>query len=138
MTRRSFLWTASSVVGTIAVGVLAGCGDPGTARTDHDEITISMTDEMRFDPDPITAGAGTTIRFENTSERFVHTATCDPSLAREPDSVALPDGADVWNSGNVAPGEGWSVTLDVPGEYRFVCLPHELTGMIGTIVVEAK
>jgi plastocyanin len=137
-TRRALLRAAAGTAGLAATGALAGCGDPGTARSDHDEITIAMTDEMRFDPDPVTVAAGTTIRFENESERFVHTATCDPALAHDASHVAMPGGAEVWTSGNVAPGASWSVTLDVPGEYRYVCLPHELAGMLGTITVEAR
>ena len=126
------------MAGLVATGALAGCGDPGTARNDHNEITVAMTDEMRFDPDPVTVVTGTTVRFENTSERFVHTATCDPDLAGDPSHVAMPGGAAAWDSGNIAPRESWSVTLRVPGEYRYVCLPHELGGMLGTIVVEAS
>lgn len=138
-TRRALLRAAAGTVGLTATGgMLAGCGDPGTARSDHDEIAVAMTDDMRFDPDPVAVVAGTTVRFENTSERFVHTATCDPALVGEPSHVVLPSGADAWSSGNVAPGESWSVTLDVPGEYRYVCLPHELAGMLGTITVEAE
>jgi plastocyanin len=137
LTRRAVLRAASGAVLLVGGGLLAGCGDSGTARNDHDEIAVAMTDEMRFDPDPVTVVAGATIRFENSSARFVHTATCDPALARDPANVALPTGADAWDSGNVAPGESWSITLDIPGEYRYVCLPHELAGMTGTIVVKA-
>jgi plastocyanin len=137
LTRRAVLRAASGAALLAGGGLLAGCGDPGTARNDHDEITVAMTDDMRFDPDPVTVRSGTTIRFENTSARLVHTATCDPALAGDPANVALPGGADAWSSGNVAPEASWAVTLDVPGEYRYVCLPHELAGMIGTIVVEA-
>jgi plastocyanin len=136
-TRRALLRAAAGTAGLAATGILVGCGDPGTAKNDHDEITVAMTDDMRFDPDPVTVAAGTTIRFQNASERFVHTATCDPELAGDPSHVALPSGAETWNSGNVAPGASWSVTLGVPGEYRYVCLPHELAGMLGTITVEA-
>ena len=137
MTRRAFLRAASGTLGLAAVGVLTACGASGTARSDHDEVAVEMTDDMRFDPDPLTVAPGTTIRFENTSKGFVHTATCDPALAADPEVVALPDGAEPWGSGNVAPGESWTVTLDVPGEYRYVCLPHEMAGMAGTIFVEA-
>lgn len=136
-TRRTLLRTVAGTAGLATTGLLAGCGDPGTAKSDHDEITVAMTDEMRFAPDPVTVAAGTTVRFENRSARFVHTATCDSALARDPSHVAMPSGAEPWTSGNVAPGESWTVTLRVPGEYRYVCLPHELAGMLGTIVVEA-
>jgi plastocyanin len=32
-------------------------------------------------------------------------------------------------------GETFEVTFEVPGTYRYVCLPHEDHGMRGTVVV---
>jgi plastocyanin len=67
---------------------------------------------------------------------MVHTVTADATLPRDPSLVELPDGAEPFNSGNIAENGEWSKTFDVPGRYRYLCLPHELVGMTGEIVVE--
>lgn len=36
----------------------------------------------------------------------------------------------------VQPGESFSKTFDVPGTYRYFCIPHEMQGMLGTAIVE--
>ena len=38
--------------------------------------------------------------------------------------------------GFVRPEEDYRVTLDEPGTYAYICIPHESSGMRGTIVVE--
>ena len=136
ITRRAFLRATAGTLGIASVGLISACNGSGSASGD-DELVIEMTDEMVFEPDPVSIPAGSTVIFRNVSGGFVHTATCDPDLAGDPEHVALPSGAAPWDSGNVQPGESWSTRLETPGEYRYVCLPHELAGMVGTIVVEA-
>jgi plastocyanin len=34
------------------------------------------------------------------------------------------------------PGDSYSHTFTTPGEYRYICIPHVLSGMRGTITVE--
>lgn len=97
-----------------------------------------MNDEMQFEPESVTISVRTTVRFENVGGRMVHTATCDPALATGRGNMLLPDGAAAWDSGNIEPGATWRHRFDDPGEYRYVCLPHELASMIGTIVVEDR
>lgn len=44
----------------------------------------------------------------------------------------IPEGAEPWNG---ALDEELTVTLDVPGIYGYLCLPHYEWGMVGLIVV---
>jgi len=98
--------------------------------------------EQDFSPSTFTAKAGSTITFTNDSDQ-AHTVT---ALEDE-----LPDGAEYFASGGfgsesearddvgaglIDPGEDFEVTLNEPGTYQYVCLPHESQGMRGTIIVE--
>lgn len=104
--------------------------DEGTAAA-----TVGMTDDLRFDPSEVRIQEGQTVTWRNSSE-LVHTVTADPELAADESSVALPNGADTFDSGNLQPGETFSHTFTVPGTYKYFCIPHELQGMIATVVVE--
>lgn len=95
---------------------------------------VEMTNQLTFSPETVTIEAGGTVTWRNTSD-VLHTATGDPDQAVDPDNVRLPQGADPWDSGGVTPGSDYSRTFDVPGEYRYFCIPHELAGMVGTIIV---
>ena len=104
--------------------------------------TVSMTDDHRFDPETITVSIGSTITFKNdTAESHSVTAYEDE----------VPQAADYFSSGGlsseqaardsvtetlIGAGETYEVTLDVPGTYRYFCIPHESHGMTGTIEVE--
>lgn len=131
--------------------VLAACGgdDPtlpgasgttddtgGLAEEVQDEVTVDMTDALKFSPQQVTIKVGGTVTWENPST-VVHTATGDPDNVADPDNVELPDGAEPWDSGFVQPGDSFSHTFTEPGTYQYVCVPHEGVGMTGTIVVEA-
>lgn len=95
-----------------------------------------MGDDMRFHPTELTVQVGETVTWWNTSTGMVHTATGDPAEVMEPAHVQLPVGADPWDSGLISAGESWTHTFDVPGKYRYYCVPHELAGMVATITVE--
>jgi plastocyanin len=99
-----------------------------------------MTLELRFDPETVVIPVGTTVRWINDSP-MPHTATGDPEqnplAATNPDYVTLPDGAEPWGSALLQPGETYEHTFSTPGEYRYICIPHVMSGMHGTIQVEA-
>ena len=69
-----------------------------------------------------------------------HTATGDPDQnpvsQANPDYVLLPEGAEPWGSELLQPGESFSHRFDTPGEYRYICIPHVLSGMRGKIIVQ--
>jgi plastocyanin len=102
-------------------------------------VTIQMTTQLRFDPDHVTIKVGETITWVNDSI-LPHTATGDPAqnpvASSHPDYVQLPDGAEPWGSKLLQPGESYSHTFLTPGEYHYICIPHVLSGMRGTITVE--
>jgi plastocyanin len=133
--RRALVRSAIGIAGIISTGPLAGCGSIGGA-SDSGGFVVEMNDEMIFDPDPVTITVGTQVTFTNVSTGFVHTATCDPALDTGDALILLPDSAEPWDSGNVQPGASWAWRFETPGEYRYVCVPHVMAGMIGTIVVE--
>jgi plastocyanin len=110
------------------------------AVTDDDEVEatehiVEIVEPLDFSPAEITIAPGDTVTWVNNTD-VVHTSTADPDLAEDPNNVQLPEGAETWHSGNIEPGEEYSVTLDVPGTYMYICYPHELAGMVGVIIVE--
>ena len=123
-------------VGAVVFAVaLGGCsGEDGGA-------TVDMAAGQQFSPDRIDVDAGQTVVFENVSDES-HTVTAY--------SDDLPEGANYFASGDLEdeetardsladgllePGESFEVTLSEPGTYRYFCIPHEFSGMKGTIVV---
>jgi plastocyanin len=106
------------------------------ARPDLDAPTriVRMTSQGRFEPTQITIRAGETVRWRNDSAH-PHTVTADPGGAANPAHVVLPEGAEPFDSGEIAPGGTFTHTFDVPGTYIYVCGPHEADGMMGIVVV---
>jgi plastocyanin len=106
------------------------------ARPDLDAPTrtVRMTSQGRFEPAQITIRAGETVQWRNDSSH-PHTVTADPGRAANPAHVVLPDGAEPFDSGEIAPGATFTHTFDVPGTYIYVCSPHEEDGMMGIVVV---
>jgi plastocyanin len=99
------------------------------------ETTVEMTDQMKYDPSKVTIKHGDTVVWKNSSS-VVHTVTADASVAKNKSHVRLPPGAKKFNSGDIAPGAQYSQRFDVPGKYRYFCIPHEAAGMIGELEVK--
>ena len=95
---------------------------------------VTLTNQLRYEPAAVTISAGQAVRWRNTSA-LIHTVTADPSKAMQAANVRLPAGANAFDSGDVAPGESFTWTFTEPGEYRYVCIPHEGAAMVGTIMV---
>ena len=95
---------------------------------------VTLTNQLRYEPAAVTISAGQAVRWRNTSA-LIHTVTADPSKAMQAANVRLPAGADAFDSGDIAPGESFTWTFTEPGEYRYVCIPHEGAAMLGTIMV---
>lgn len=120
-----------------AIAPVAGCLDGG----DSSPRTIEMN-EASFAPSSVTIPPGTTVRWKNTSD-VEHTVT-----AYEDE---IPDAAEYFASGGfdsertarnnvtgglVAPGETYDHTFDQAGTYEYFCIPHESSGMTGSVRVE--
>lgn len=120
----------------LVIVLLAGCAPGGPARGD-----VAMQDHD-FVPDRLTIQAGQMVTWVNDSTQM-HTVTAYqdslPAGAAYFASGDLPSeraARDELSAGLIGPGESFSVTFDVPGTYRYFCIPHEAQGMTGTVVVE--
>jgi plastocyanin len=98
-------------------------------------VEVTMTDDMRFVPDTVRISAGAAVRWRNTS-RVLHTVTAHPDRVRDQTQVELPEGAEPFDSGDLFPGEDFVWSFQVPGTYRYVCVPHDRIPMIGVIIVD--
>ncbi|REK12668.1 MAG: hypothetical protein DWQ37_11325 [Planctomycetota bacterium] len=97
---------------------------------------VEMTDQLHYQPDKVTIQAGETVLWKNEPSTIAHTVTAVRKLAKNPDNVALPEGADEFNSEKMEAGDTFTHTFQVPGTYRYFCIPHERAGMVGEVVVE--
>ena len=96
---------------------------------------VTMNDQLKFVPATITIKVGDTITWTN-SGTIAHTTTADPAKAAKASNVALPSGAKTWDSGLLNAGQSFSHTFDVAGVYKYICIPHEAAGMLGTVTVQ--
>jgi len=113
--------------GMAAILVKGALGEPQS-------FEISMTDEARFDPQTITIRVGNTVKWTNPAV-VSHSVTCDPSQAKKPEDVALPEGGAPFDSGEMQQGQIFLHQFAVKGNYHYFCKYHEEMGMIGTITV---
>ncbi|WP_254832147.1 plastocyanin/azurin family copper-binding protein [Haloglomus salinum] len=135
MKRRTFLATAGAAA---SVG-LAGCGS--SAALSDDSYDVGMVHNA-FQPVEYEVSAGDTVVWGNVGSRG-HSVTAYESLIPADATYFASGGADSqqeavdgWpGAGNIQPGETYSHTFEVPGEYQYYCIPHEAAGMKGTIVV---
>lgn len=96
---------------------------------------VEMSNRLVFGPDTVRVHVGESVRWRNTSD-IQHTVTADPRLVKQPENVRLPNGAATFDSGPLDPGAEFVHRFDVAGEYRYFCVPHELAGMVATVIVE--
>lgn len=122
----------------IGGGVFAALGRPRALWADPVE-SVEMKGTARgeriwFSPIGLAVLPGTTVRFTNRDPGNSHTST-----AYHPDildrQLRIPPAAAPWDSDFLLPGESFEVTLTVPGVYDYYCMPHEMAGMVGRIVV---
>ena len=117
--------------------LLSACNTDGPAYDDPPadvDATIELSTLLQFVPDTITVPVGATIEWQNKSVE-THTVSTVPEGSGEAADIALPTGAEPFDSGDLAPGEVYRHTFTVPGTYRYICDPHHGLGMKGTIVV---
>ena len=99
------------------------------------DIVVKMLDmPLSFEPNLIKIKVGQSVEWENVGNE-VHHATSDPSLAIKATEVSNPPGVDPFDSGFLRPGETYTHTFTVAGEYQYTCVVHEAKGMLGTIIV---
>jgi plastocyanin len=133
--RREVLRLTTATIATLST---TGClsGQSSSTRT------ITMPDDLTFEPKTATIETGETVRWTNESD-IEHTVT-----AYEDE---IPDEAVYFASGGfeseraarnrvteglIAPGEDYKHTFEEPGAYGYFCIPHESSGMVGTVRVK--
>jgi len=117
--------------------VLLGAGLAATPSAAEQEPapTVTMTDQLKFAPATVKIKTGEQVHWKNTSV-MVHTVTADPEQAMQAANVSLPEGAEPFDSGNMQSGDTFSHRFTEPGKYVYFCKPHEMAGMVGTVIVE--
>ncbi len=104
-------------------------------RTSSDvAAVIEVTASLQFIPAKLTVTVGDTVQWRNVSP-FGHTVTADASRATYPSNVALPEGVKTFDL-SLRGGQYVRYSFDKPGVYRYICLPHEGAGMLGTVEVK--
>jgi len=98
------------------------------------DVTIGMTNDLKFTPDTVRIKKGETVLWENSS-LLVHSVTADHDKKTESDSVQLPEGAEPFDSGLMDPDETYKHTFNTKGTFTYFCIPHE-AAMKGVIIVE--
>jgi plastocyanin len=89
---------------------------------------------VRFAPRGLRVEPVATVVWRNADPGNAHTSTAfHPGNMDHP--LRIPADAKPWNSDYLLPGETFSVTFTVPGVYDYFCIPHEMAGMVGRIVV---
>lgn len=143
--RRTFLRTA----GGVAIGsALAGCvdslndGDSPAGGSDRADAGVSQVEvgperRLRFEPDEVEISVGDTVRWVALSEG--HNVTSHPDASEKCEN---PDGAEPFTSYEgddhyavMEVDETLENEFTVPGEYVYVCTPHDGQGMVGTVTV---
>jgi plastocyanin len=99
-------------------------------------VVVKMLDTpASFEPKTLTVSPGTTVEWQNVGNS-VHHATDNPETAINGADVASPDGAP-FDSGFMRPGEAFTHTFTKPGVYKYACVVHEASGMIGEVIVKS-
>ncbi len=119
----------------LALLLAAWRGDLSLPAPPPPTATVTMTNMLDFAPDTLYIEPGTEVTWENTS-LLVHTVTADPEEASVEGSVVLPEGAEPFDSGKMDPEETFTHVFNEPGTWRYFCIPHEGTKMVGTVIVE--
>lgn len=140
MTTRRQLLLAT---GTALTTTLGGCSSSGGSGNDDPtptpdaDVAVGPQNSLAFAPDSLTVSVGEEItwRFDSTG----HNVACVPDHS---DEAQLPDGAEPFasydgdNKYSADPvGSTFSHTFETPGTYAYVCVPHEMSGMVGEIEV---
>jgi plastocyanin len=99
------------------------------------EVQIWTTQEGasgKFSPAELRVRRGDLVRFRMAHGSAIHNVSFT-HLQHDRRGVALPADSPML----VQQGQSWQLRVDLlPGTYEFVCIPHALIGMRGTLIVE--
>lgn len=136
----TFDWHRRDVLRLGASGLVAGIA--GCLGGGSKEQTVSMGSRYTFEPKTITVETGRTVVWTNDSD-IGHTVTAYEDRIPGEASFFASGGFDSeaaarnnLSAGMVASGESYEHTFEVAGTYEYYCIPHESSGMVGTVEVE--
>lgn len=125
-------------LGGATLAAIAGCSSVG--GSDGSKV-VSMTDSYGFDPERLTVRPGTTVRWVNDSS-VGHTVTAYADRIPTDAPYFASGGFDSERAarndiqgGLVPADEAYEHTFEASGTYEYYCIPHESSGMTGTVVV---
>jgi plastocyanin len=122
-----------AIVMAVAAIVGVHMANAGASTT---PIEIKMIDTPpTFQPSTLSIKVGDTVEWKNEGTT-VHHASTDSSSAINPSDVSKPSSAKPFDSGFLQPGQSFTYTFTVPGKYKYICAPHETSGMAGEITVK--
>lgn len=140
MDRRAYLRT----VGGLSIAGLAGCSGLATGPSEQSgDYDVGMS-SAAFRPASIEVAVGDTVVWRNTSSH-AHTVTAyeneipaDAEFFATGDFDTLQAAREGWmgeTEGALYQNGEYSHTFEVAGEYPYFCIPHEKSGMVGTVTV---
>lgn len=108
-------------------------GNNLSEAVDHAEVTMVTKDGgTHFEPHAVRVKPGGSVTWK--LESGSHSTTAYHSENDKP--VRIPEGAKPWDSGTLSEqGKSFTHTFETEGVYDYFCIPHEATGMLGTVVV---
>lgn len=100
-----------------ALSFFWGCAAPAAPEPEEGTTDVFMQG-IAFVPKEVTIKVGERVRWTNReSFPIVHTTTSgDPSDG---------NAGDLWDSGNLSPGEAFVQQFDEAGEFEYFCIPHQ-------------
>jgi plastocyanin len=133
--RRAVLRLSAATLATLSTaGCLSGQVSSGQ--------TIRMPDNLTFEPRITMIEPGETVTWTNESDIY-HTVTAyEDEIPDEAAYFASGDlesertARDRVTEGLIAPGENYEHTFNQLGTYGYFCIPHEGSGMVGTVRVK--
>lgn len=120
----------------------AGISPNLAAGPPFNATVLRFLDGDTLERSSITIAVGTTLTWVNQSNNEPHTVTFPILGHQPPQNPGEPasgghtyDGTKLVNSGQLFPGNSFSLTFTKPGTYTYYCLFHDVSGMIGTVIV---
>jgi plastocyanin len=104
-----------------AYAAMPAYASPSQPQAAQQAVEVGAYDKEGFKPKSITVAPGTTVRWVNHGQER-HTVTSRDGL---------------FDSGPMAPGATYTYTFTRHGTFNYFCRPHEMMGMVGTVVVAA-
>lgn len=144
-TRRRVVTAMGPLLLSVPLAGCSGSGDGADGGSDFGPRTVEMTDELVFDPTELPAKPGQRVIWENVGTTE-HTVTAYED--RIPDDAAYfasggfgseQDARDAYpEEGGIPGGETFEHVFETTGTFEYFCIPHEASGMKGTIEVAAE